>query len=240
MTDWCANRLTITGEARQLERLKQMVRAKEQGLPLSFARIRPMPARYEDAATYLASSEAQAIFAHLDELAKPERMGYVREHPLIYLTAAATPPLEGWWLWNHENWGTKWDLRASEVTVEARRGRLIYSFPTASAEPAALVLYLAGLYPGLRLEHLYWISYLELAGISIYQAGARLSRSETSDDLADCARLLREHGWEDAALDCDWMAEDEIDELVEDDDRTSSRTMGAGDREPILEDDADA
>jgi hypothetical protein len=211
MPNWCANRLIVTSDERELERLRMAVADDEKSVSLSFGRIRPMPAVYEDAAAYVASPEVQAIFARFDQLAAPDRTNFLLANPIILLTA------DGSWspgrlLWNLQNWGTKWDLDAEEVTVEARRGSLIYEFPTAGAEPAALVCYLAAQYPELRFEHL--CSVCDLAGCAVYQSGVQVSRDETNDDFTDCAKLLRGHGWEDAAIYFDELAQEEFEDLA--------------------------
>lgn len=73
-----------------------------------------------------------------------------------YFTSTTDGDPKGWYDWNNENWGTKWDAQrvsTSEVTI-APNGKttVTYTFETAWAEPVEAYKVLAAKYPHLRFD----------------------------------------------------------------------------------------
>lgn len=129
MPDWCANRLSVSGEPAAIAAFAGAVGDEDR--PLDFERIRPTPAGLATAG--------------------PERADELAE------ISGLTEPTSRY-TWRVRNWGTKWNL-GSDTSLEdgPDPGCRVYLFGTAWSPPLALAEHAIQTHPGLRVE-LVWHS----------------------------------------------------------------------------------
>ncbi len=207
MTDWCDNQLRVTGDRDALEALMQAVADPGRKIPFSFERAFPTPPEFADVAAYLASDEAKAIFARLDELSGDEQAAYIANNPITYLAERVS---DGSRLWREQNWGTGFESNGARFKVAP--GRVTFHFASTWTEPDRLVAFLAQGHPTLEFEHLYAAYYADCAGHAVYRAGRRSELEEARDDADGCAQLLARLDWPAAAGAFREIADSQIDD----------------------------
>lgn len=64
-----------------------------------------------------------------------------------------TRPMEYWYEWCCDNWGTKWNSYEPSVDEDGSDGKWIVWFDTAWSAPTPVIDALAMKYPGIRIDH---------------------------------------------------------------------------------------
>ncbi len=127
MPNWTNNYLTITTQnTKQFTKLIQGIVGDSQQ-PLDFNRIIPMPKELED-------SESPNN-KNPDELTK--KYGF-----------------PSWYEWRNANWGTKWNARDVELTLESETC-VVFRFSTAWSPPISVFNKMAELYPFAEINYKY-------------------------------------------------------------------------------------
>jgi len=122
MPNWCGNTVTISGEGKQVEKVKEFVKGEESHF--SFESIVPMPKELRG------TNAPNMNMEHAQQMT--EKYGY-----------------PDWYSWAHENWGTKWDL--IEVYIVDGPEIVTYYFDTAWAPPIPVMEYLAPRFPDVKI-----------------------------------------------------------------------------------------
>jgi hypothetical protein len=109
----------------------------------------------------------------------------------------------GWYGWNMEHWGTKWD--ASEIIVEVSEDDSCvgYSFNTAWSPPINAMISLSQQYPDIEIS-LRFLEEQGWGGISVYKGGVEtvLESWDIPETHADSIKYL-------TRCDCDWNEDED-------------------------------
>ena len=92
-------------------------------------------------------------FKEFVELRSEDSKLEVVENPFCFNRIIPRPELEGdgWYYWDIENWGTKWDSCGTELVIDTPRS-LEYEFDTAWSMPEGVFKKLAEVFPTLELS----------------------------------------------------------------------------------------
>lgn len=202
LAEWCDNRLRIIGEVSELERFRREMADRKRHVCLSAENIRPTPGDLGTVADYLATPEARAVSACVEELAGTERDRFIAANPALYMAPLATDATR---LWREQNWGTAHEF--SSPRLVERKPTLVFRFLTTWSEPGALVAHLARQNPKLVFEHVYALCYAGSAGRSVYCLGQVASQVELANDSEACAKLMESVGFTEAASAFEELAE---------------------------------
>ena len=107
----------------------------------------------------------------------------------------------GWYKWNIQHWGTKWDV--SEIQIAEDEREISYGFTTAWSPPTVAMATLSEQYPDLEIG-LYFIEEQGWGGEALYQAGVEtiIEEWDIPDTHADSIKYKGE-------CDCDWNDDQE-------------------------------
>lgn len=145
MPNWCNNRLEISGDPEEIQRLQDMVErdASPGGLEYAcfdFNQIIPMP-------DILARTACRLC----DDYEVYDESGVVRPATDAEIAEIRATGYKDWYFWSIEKWGTKWN--AKKPTVDRPDpGRIIYTFSTAWSPPEPVLRALSAKFPGLEFD----------------------------------------------------------------------------------------
>lgn len=164
MPNWCSNDLEIQGKPIELEFIKDAL-AK----PFLFKGSKLVPKTEGEGWESEDFEEVIKPVFSFRNVIKPPNTELYNKSNLSFDNGEAQSP-EGWYMWNIENWGTKWDL--SDVNmIDEMEGKLIYTFDTAWSPPVPVMQALAKKYPHLTIIHKYYEAGNDFYGIDRYQGG---------------------------------------------------------------------
>lgn len=155
MPNWTYNSITFSGDPEKLEALKQQV-----GLPTEVPGMR-----------YVRDEDNKVV---LDENNLPtmEKTTYKEDSPIFSMWNIVRPAIgdyeayrdQGWYDWNVDNWGTKWDVDNVEVLEEGEDTWQI-QFSTAWAPPHEALVALSQQHPDILIRN----EWLEEQGFGAHQ-----------------------------------------------------------------------
>lgn len=184
MPNWCSNTLKVEGE---IEELANLIKFLNQPYTITYG---------EKTFTY-----SKPVFSFRNVIQPPE------ENLEEYYK-------NGWYGWNIEHWGTKWDIANADGTsgsdVFCEKDSLpmnyvTYVFDTAWAPPRPVIEALSAKYPTLTFTHSYIEPGMCFWGIDIYSNGVKESEIY-EDDISHKAYTLL--GNEEGCI-CNYQEDDE-------------------------------
>jgi hypothetical protein len=138
MPNWCFNTLSVDGAASAITKFREWLNDE----PLTLQKIRPMPQELEE--TISPTPDWSAADAEKAKILQ-EKYG-----------------ADNWYDWHVKNWGTKWDIEATED--DASDTNIYYSFDSAWSPSLEATKYLATLFPDLTFTHKYYETGIGFAG----------------------------------------------------------------------------
>ena len=173
MPNWTTNELTITGDVKELAKLKKKVKGKES--KFSFHRILPRPKSLDITAGSSTSSGLALLRyqkGNSTEIDEMLQYPWVKEEGInsreelvkhlidtkranlkeakMYLSNEKKYGYGDWYGWSVAKWGTKWD--ASDVKMTEGPKALVYTFYTAWCSPLPVIVELSKQYPKLEFH----------------------------------------------------------------------------------------
>ena len=161
MPNWCYNSLTIEGKAEDISAIKTQ-------LNQPFEREHDQWNRETGKMELVTVTYSNPVFAFWN-IIKPTNLEAYNKQADHSLPLEEQLMFKGdnWYVWNVNNWGTKWDVAVSHneeypetELVEEWTDRLIYSFNTAWSPPIPAITTLSQQYPNLEFT----LSYEEETG----------------------------------------------------------------------------
>lgn len=141
MPNWCENRLTITGDRREIDRFRVEVKTRKTDLSLS--KLYPMPKELEDTQSPSEKPDKALI----------EKYG-----------------TDNWYDWRVKNWGTKWDVWDASL-VEKGDDYLEYHFFSAWSPPVEWLKNVSEDYPKLSFLLKYQVENMGTMGVARAENG---------------------------------------------------------------------
>ena len=132
MANWVYNSMTVTGPEEDITRFMEVM-----------SRPRPHKIEQEDG-TYtigVVEDEKPSLLSFWNTVAPTDLTEYFTE------ASSDRNPLN-WYVWNIDNWGTKWDAGHAEVSRDSET-RVYYNFETAWSSPDAFYVALSEQWPTL-------------------------------------------------------------------------------------------
>lgn len=172
MPNWVYNNLSVTGPAEDVQRLKDHV-------------AQPYTAHYYDfQKNETVPSQVEGDFLLWNCVSPPEE-----KRDLYFARADGSEDKTwGWYNWNVNNWGTKWDVSNRCEMEEHDKDHLQYRMETAWSPPLEAIAALSKLFPSVYLE----LSYEEeqgWGGTYLFHEGVG-SEEETYDIPASHAEVV--------------------------------------------------
>lgn len=169
MPNWCENKVSFSGPAEDLEKLRKLIGTDEQ--PISFQQIKPMPQSL-DMASGSSILGYEVVYGDAEKV-----LGYpwviaagitTRDGLIQYLEKERPEYLElaeqyksnldrfgfsDWYGWRIANWGTKWDVGADDIqVVDDSPEYLSLEFYTAWSPPEGIYAALLELFDEHKLD----------------------------------------------------------------------------------------
>ena len=138
MPNWCSNRVSVRGPHADVETFRTFV-ASDRSL-FDFNKVVPMPEELLNIAVPSADTATKA------------------QNRSLY-------GAQDWYEWRHSNWGTKWELDPAEISVEEKRGGVVYRFYTAWGPAYGIYLFLTERFPRLTISWRYHEPNMGLRGV---------------------------------------------------------------------------
>lgn len=132
MPNWMYNTLEVTGKEEEVAKL-----AEQLATPYERTAFDIGSKQYE---TYKVNKPIS-----LWNIIKPEDLEAYEDNPSLDQTNP-----NHWYLWNYNNWGTKWDVSEAEV-ISRSEGLITYRFNTPWGSPLEALTTLSEQYPTLNL-----------------------------------------------------------------------------------------
>ncbi len=155
MPNWCENRVSFSGDEKDLQQLKSLMGTEDK--IISFQKIKPMP---EDLNIENGSSQLgyEVLYGDIDKVlnyawvrkeglcSREALIRHLEENHPDYIELAhrykANIDRHGhtdWYGWRMEHWGTKWDVEANQIQVLTDEpDYLEIAFDTAWAPPQGI------------------------------------------------------------------------------------------------------
>jgi len=156
MPNWCTNRVTITGDPKDVKEVKDFLKASEEGeeVVFSFQALVPMP-------TELIGSRSPATVLDTQKEVDEYNAEHATDrfpHTAISLKTSTKLKLEygtdNWYDWCNENWGTKWG--ACDPTLDDdEEDYIVYRFDTAWGPPNEIYDALIGRFKNIHVQWFY-------------------------------------------------------------------------------------
>lgn len=167
MPNWCENRLTITGDSKQLAKLKEdavlkykkVEKGEEKENAFSIAKLYPLPVELDGGsspANIVAEKDYEKEMTKWEKDKKKAEKNDKYWHGGKPMTKKMSKELEkkfgqsDWYMWCIAHWGTKWDIRTH--THSAKKGRLDYDFDSAWSPPCSAFTEISKSYPKLTFK----------------------------------------------------------------------------------------
>lgn len=88
-----------------------------------------------------------------------------------------------WYIWNCENWGTKWNVNDVNCNVRYADPRQAhFAFLTAWSPPQEFLRYLTEIMPGLTIKHRYYEGGMDIIGKCCYENGV-MNEIDVEDEV---------------------------------------------------------
>lgn len=151
MPNWCFNSLVVKGKDQELKKFKKAVKGKD--TDLSFDKLVPMPkelkgTRSPSLIVPAKDYEKEVAKAKTEAKKNPELELSLPITRKIQKELIAKHGADNWYNWHLQNWGTKWDVRAT--LEEEEREHLCYFFDSAWSPPVGWLEKTAKLFPKLN------------------------------------------------------------------------------------------
>jgi len=157
MPNWCTNRVTITGDPKDIKEVKDFLKGDEKNGEesiFSFHNVIPMPKELigtRSPATVLDTQKEVDEYNnnHADDRFPHEAIS-LKTSTKMKLTHGA----DNWYDWCNENWGTKWG--ACDPTLdEDEEDYIVYHFNTAWGPPNEIYDALIGRFKNIHVQWFY-------------------------------------------------------------------------------------
>lgn len=149
MPNWCANRVTICGDAEEVTRFREAVRKEDN--PFSLDAILPMPTALLGIITGWREIDGKKVKIWREVNGKSIEVPDEESRALLAQHGA-----DNWYDWCAKNWGTKWDTEGPDVKVEELSDDMVlYHFDTAWGPPEEICVILRERFPSLSIEWFY-------------------------------------------------------------------------------------
>lgn len=174
MPNWTHNVVTITGNAKTIAEIKDLLRSDD--TVFDFEKIIPIPESLkvesggmENIAMEMASSAPYSIARDNARNRMKNMLPYTASHQTktviselkteddvialgkVYLGNKKKYGYADWYGWCCDNWGTKWNACDPSITSESKTA-LIYAFDTAWTEPTPVLKALSEKYPDIDIS----------------------------------------------------------------------------------------
>mgnify|MGYP001592562009 CR=1 FL=1 len=168
MPNWVDNRLTITGDKTQLDKLKKdavlvyekVEKGEEKDNKFSIAKLVPLPEELRETTSppdIVSEKEYPKALAkwRVEKIkVKKKKSGYVVGMPITKKISDELIKKYGtnnWYDWQVRNWGTKWDTRTLSMNTDTEK-RLDYDIDTAWSPPCGALVKISQDYPKLTFK----------------------------------------------------------------------------------------
>ena len=149
MPNWCRNRVTASGDEKQISKIAEIFSDKKS----IFNHIIQSP-------DWKRLPNEKGEFPKLEQMKNPK--GEVMWETYNFPDGKND---DRWYHWNIQNWGTKWDITADSVDIEyADSEQIEIEFDTAWSPPEGVMQELKDRYPDLSFTCLYDEPGMEVAG----------------------------------------------------------------------------
>lgn len=200
MPNWCSNRVIIKGKEREIQELDERFRGRYKKTEGETTTIPEA-----DLVEYVEALKGdKTILGYRVDTADMEHFFISRDKPMVNIhtvkeagecagySFANIVPIEkegylkyGWYTWNVNNWGTKWDVAKESIGVGDVDGGKCYNFSTAWTPAVPIVAEMARQFPGLTIVHQYDEPGCCCAGVIRYKDGQVEEQEYTMDDDSD-------------------------------------------------------
>ena len=180
MPNWCSNMLQVSsaGETNSGEQLDSFL--AKYGKGFTFSKVKPIPEDFAGVHSgYTTIDGVPFSFWReiVNEAGERKSVGVSEEEVASWKERHGAA---GWYDWCNANWGTKWDIEASDFE-EVSKGDYQISFDTAWAPPEGVIETLSKEFPALSFSLYYCEPGCSFAGVDVYEDGCLADRNDTGD-----------------------------------------------------------